>query len=105
MPVSIEQHVEWIGDCLAYLRTHGIDTIEADQHAADAWTEHVQVVANKTLYPKAASWYMGANIPGKRHAVQFYMAGLGAYRQLLADEAAAGFPAFGLDRAPATVGV
>ena len=78
MPVSIEQHVEWIGDCLAYLREHDIDTIEARPDATESWTEHVQQVAGLTLFPKAASWYMGANIPGKPRLFLPYIGGVGA---------------------------
>ena len=96
MPVSIEQHVEWIGDCLAYLRDHGVDTIEADKDAADSWTEHVQVVAGKTLYPQAASWYMGANIPGKPRLFLPYVGGVGPYRIHCAGVAERGYEGFTL---------
>ena len=65
MIVSIEQHVDWIADCLAYMRAHGLDAIEATQEAEDAWVAHVNEVADATLFPQANSWYMGANIPGK----------------------------------------
>jgi len=66
MIVSIEQHVDWIADCLAYLREHGLDTMEAKKDAEDNWVAHVNEVAYTTLYPQANSWYMGANIPGSR---------------------------------------
>src|SRR6202000_2308183 len=59
MPVSIEQHVEWIADCLAWLRGQAAGTIEATGQAAADWTDHVQQVASATLHPKAATWYMG----------------------------------------------
>ncbi|MDX1382854.1 MAG: NAD(P)/FAD-dependent oxidoreductase [Thermoanaerobaculia bacterium] len=65
MIVSIEQHVEWIRDCIAYLREHGLRTIEATREAEDAWVEHVNALAAPTLYPTCNSWYLGANIPGK----------------------------------------
>src|SRR5205085_6515979 len=65
MVVSIEQHVEWIADCIAHLRAHGLGTIEATGAAEDAWVTHVNQVADATLFPRAASWYAGANIPGK----------------------------------------
>jgi cyclohexanone monooxygenase len=81
MPVSIEQHVEWIGDCIAALRAGGVETIEATPEAEQAWMAHVNEVAQLTLYPKAASWYMGANIPGKPRVFMPYIGGVGNYRQ------------------------
>lgn len=96
MPVSIEQHVEWIGDCLAWLRERDLDGIEATESAAAAWTEHVQAVAARTLYPKAASWYTGANIPGKPRLFLPYVGGVGNYRHKCADIAASGYEGFTL---------
>ncbi len=63
MVVSIEQHVEWVRDCIVWLRDHGHATIEPTVAAQSAWMEHVSEVANSTLFPKADSWYVGANIP------------------------------------------
>jgi cyclohexanone monooxygenase len=65
MMVSIEQHVNWISDCIARLRTQGRATIEVRPEAQEAWVEHVNAVADRTLYPQCNSWYVGANIPGK----------------------------------------
>ncbi len=65
MMVSIHQHVTWIGNCLEYLRRHGVASIEATVDAENAWVEHVNEVASHTLYPSCNSWYLGANIPGK----------------------------------------
>ena len=69
MPVSIEQHVEWIGDCLAYLREHGVDAIEATEAAAAAWTEHVQQVAQRTLLPEGGVLVHGREHPRQAAAV------------------------------------
>ena len=88
MPVSIEQHVEWIRDCIGYMREHGIDAIEATEEAEAEWTDHVQEAAQATLFPKAASWYMGANIPGKPRLFLPYIGGVGNYR-IKCDEVAA----------------
>ena len=66
MAVSIEQHVDWIAGCLAYLGEHQIASIEATVEAENAWVAHVNEVANYTLFPLANSWYMGANIPVNR---------------------------------------
>ncbi|MEI7593486.1 MAG: NAD(P)/FAD-dependent oxidoreductase [Actinomycetes bacterium] len=65
MIVSIEQHVNWIADCIGYVRDQGHRTIEASASAQDEWVEWVNAVANLTLYPSCNSWYLGANIPGK----------------------------------------
>jgi cyclohexanone monooxygenase len=96
MPVSIEQHVEWISDCIGYLRQRGVDVMEATEQATVAWTDHVQEVAHRTLYPKAASWYMGANIPGKPRLFLPYIGGVGNYRHKCAEIAAAGYEGFSL---------
>jgi cyclohexanone monooxygenase len=65
MVVSIEQHVSWIADCIAYLRAQGHGRIEAREEATENWVAHVNAVADMTLYPTCNSWYLGANIPGK----------------------------------------
>ncbi|MGZ4694706.1 MAG: flavin-containing monooxygenase [Acidimicrobiales bacterium] len=65
MMVSIEHHVNWIADCIGYLRDNGKQTIEALPESADQWVEYVNAVAAFTVYPEANSWYLGANIPGK----------------------------------------
>jgi len=65
MMVSIEQHVNWIAECLSYLRAHNHATIEARREAQDAWVAHVNAVAERTVYPLCNSWYVGANVPGK----------------------------------------
>ncbi len=96
MIVSIEQHVEWVRDCLCYLRAHDLDCIEAEVDAEDAWVEHVNEVAYQTLYPQANSWYMGANIPGKPRIFLPYIGGVGKYRQTCAEVAADGYQGFSL---------
>jgi cyclohexanone monooxygenase len=100
MPVSIEQHVEWISDCLSWMRAQGAEVIEATGPAADAWTEHVQQVAHLTLHPKAATWYMGANIPGKPRVFLPYIGGVGNYRDRCAAIAADGYAGFTLAGGP-----
>ena len=81
MIVSIEQHVDWVVDCITDLRANGLETIEATQEAEDNWVEHVNEMAFKTLYPGANSWYMGANIPGKPRVFMPYIGGVPAYRR------------------------
>jgi cyclohexanone monooxygenase len=65
MLVSIQQHVEWIADCIGYLDEQGQATIEPTIEAQDAWVDFVNSVAGFTLFPTCNSWYLGANVPGK----------------------------------------
>src|SRR3954454_24569836 len=76
MIVSIEQHVDWITDCLEYLRRRAASTIEADDGAEGRWVDHVRELGEQTLYPKANSWYMGANVPGKPRVFMPYVGGV-----------------------------
>ncbi len=94
MIVSIEQHVDWIADCLAFMRDRGLDTMEASREAEDRWVAHVNEVAQMTLYPQANSWYMGANIPGKPRIFMPYIGGVGVYRRICNDVAAKGYEGF-----------
>jgi cyclohexanone monooxygenase len=94
MMVSIEQHVDWITDCVAYMRDRGFEAMEANKDAEDSWVAHVNEVAHTTLYPQANSWYMGANIPGKPQIFMPYIGGVGAYRQICNDVAAKGYEGF-----------
>jgi cyclohexanone monooxygenase len=96
MMVSIEQHVDWIADCLAHLRAGDLETIEATAEAEDAWVAHVNEVANATLYPLAKSWYTGANIPGKPRIFMPYVGGVGVYRKHCNDIAARNYEGFTL---------
>ena len=101
MHVSIEQDVDWITDCLAALRGRGVKRMEATQQAEDDWVLHGIEVANKTLYPKAASWYMGANIAGKPRVFMPYIGGVASYKQKCAEVAASGYTGFQLSGANA----
>jgi cyclohexanone monooxygenase len=73
MVPAVEQHANWIGDCLAYLRANGLGRIEATLAAEDAWVDHVNEVASLTLYPSCNSWYVGANVPGKPRVFMPYL--------------------------------
>ena len=61
VPVAIEQHVEWIADCIENLRKNDIETIEANDQAEADWSKHCRELADSTLYTKVESWYTGAN--------------------------------------------
>jgi cyclohexanone monooxygenase len=95
MIVSIEQHVDWIGECIAHLRASGKRTIEATPQAQDAWVEHVNGVADATLYPRCNSWYVGANIPGKKR-VFMPLLGFPAYAERCREVVARGYEGFDL---------
>ena len=94
MIVSIEQHVDWVCDAIEHLRQQGLATIEPSQQAQDDWVDHVNLIASHTLYPKANSWYMGANVPGKPRVFMPYAGGVGEYRKKCAQVAADGYPGF-----------
>ncbi|UEM15717.1 NAD(P)/FAD-dependent oxidoreductase [Bradyrhizobium barranii subsp. barranii] len=99
MIVSIEQHVDWIADCLVHMRRQGVATMEASGEAEDKWVAHVNEVARGTLYPQANSWYMGANIPGKPRIFMPYIGGVGVYRRICDEVAAKGYEGFLLGQA------
>ena len=94
MIVSIEQHVDWIADCLAFMRKRGLVAMEATRDAEAQWVAHVNEVAQLTLYPQANSWYMGANIPGKPRIFMPYIGGVGVYRRICDEVAAKGYEGF-----------
>lgn len=94
MVVSIEQHVDWITDCIVHLRDVGGEEIEAEPQAELDWMAHVEEVGNMTLYPQADSWYMGANVPGKPRVFMAYIGGVGVYRQKCDAVAAGGYEGF-----------
>ena len=103
MIVSIEQHVDWIAACLAQLRSRNVATIEAAVEAEDAWVAHVREVGERTLYPQANSWYVGANIAGKPRVFMPYIGGFLVYKSKCDDIAAHGYAGFQLSPAPAAV--
>ncbi|WP_276122451.1 flavin-containing monooxygenase [Pararhizobium qamdonense] len=82
-PVAIEQHVEWIRNCIGDMMGRGLTRIEPDLTAADNWVDEVNRAANKTLLPMASSsWYLGANVPGKPRAFMPYAGGMAYYADL-----------------------
>jgi cyclohexanone monooxygenase len=97
MMVSIEQHVGFIGDCLAAL---GGRTIEAIPEAERAWVAHGNAVAAPTVYPDGKSWYTGANIPGKPRSFMAYIGGVPGYRAICEAIARDGYPGFAVDGEP-----
>ncbi len=105
MILSIEQHTDWIADCIAHLNARGLDRIEASDAAQAAWVEHVNAIANATLYPLANSWYMGANIPGKPRVFMPYVGGVHRYKKHCDAVADNGYEGFVLCKASESHGV
>jgi cyclohexanone monooxygenase len=93
---SIEQHVEWITDCLDYLRARGFARIEPTLEAEDRWVSHVNEVAGTNLRSTCSSWYVGANVPGKPRVFMPYIGGFPTYVQKCKDVVAAGYEGFTL---------
>ena len=76
---SIEQHVDWMADCIAHMRDIGADAIEPTLEDEDAWVEHVNEVAEISLRSTCSSWYVGANIPGQPRVFMPYIGGFPIY--------------------------
>ncbi|MSP05894.1 MAG: NAD(P)/FAD-dependent oxidoreductase [Acetobacteraceae bacterium] len=95
MPVAIEQHADWISDCIAHLRAKGLERIEAKPESVEKWVAEVNDVASKTLLPLAKhSWYLGANIPGKPRVFMPYAGGMVRYREICDEVVAHGYEGF-----------
>lgn len=94
MIVSIEQHVDWISDLLQTMEHDEIRSIEASPQAQEEWVARVNAIADQTLYPEAASWYMGSNIPGKPRVFMPFAGGLDTYREICDQIAADGYEGF-----------
>jgi cation diffusion facilitator CzcD-associated flavoprotein CzcO len=97
MPVAIEQHVNWISDCIVHMRETGAKKIEADLDAENLWVEHVNDAAQATLFYEARSWYLGVNIPGKPRVFMPYVGGGKVYSQICDQVVQDGYEGFALD--------
>jgi cyclohexanone monooxygenase len=94
MVCAIEQHLNWIADCIDMLGKRGNQTIDADPDAETRWVEHVNEVADATLYPMADSWYTGANVPGKPRVFMPYVGGYHRYRAICEEVVRDGYRGF-----------
>ena len=95
---ALEQHVEWISDCIVYLRTNKIRTIEALPGAQQEWIDHATslVAATVLVHPSCNSWYNGGNVPGKKRMYMGYTGGIPEYRRRCDEIATAGYTGFKL---------
>jgi cation diffusion facilitator CzcD-associated flavoprotein CzcO len=98
MVLAIEQSVDWIAGCVSHARANGFDTVAATAEAESAWVQHVNEVADRTLYPSVNSWRSGTNIPGKPRVFMPYVGGFNTYTQRCDQEARDGYPGLRLDR-------
>jgi cyclohexanone monooxygenase len=96
-PTSAEYQGDFIVGCLEYLRARGLTRIEPTREAEEAWRTQCSDLAQATLFPKADSWYMGANIPGKVREMLMYSGGLPMYLQQLRESAARGYAGYSLE--------
>jgi cyclohexanone monooxygenase len=93
---TLEHHVDWIADCIARMRRDGLSRIDVDPPAQEAWASEVQMVASKTLFPQARSWYMGDNVSGKPRMFLAYVGGFVDYTDRCEEIAKAGYQGFRL---------
>ena len=100
MVLHAEAHVNWIADCIDHLDEHGYAGIEARLEAVNLWIAECAARAEATLFPKADSWYMGANVPGKPRVFMLFVSGFAVYNDICAEVAAAGYSGFELIKAP-----
>ncbi len=96
MVLHAEAHINWISDAIGYLDSHGFTAIEATPDAVDNWIAECNKRADATLFPRANSWYMGANVPGKPRVFMLFIGGFATYLDICAEVAAAGYKGFSL---------
>lgn len=96
VPTAIEQHVEWISDCLRYLRENDVKTIEPTEEAEKQWSKQCTELANSTLFTKTESWYTGSNIDGKSRDFLIYLGGLDNYRYICNEVSEKGYQGYQL---------
>ncbi|MGH7899748.1 MAG: flavin-containing monooxygenase, partial [Candidatus Binatia bacterium] len=97
MTVSIEQHVDWVSDCLVHMRDERLEIIEPTPVAEAGWVQHVNDCGDITLFPRAKSWYMGSNVPGKPRVFLPYVGGVDRYRKTCDEVVSGGYLGFAFD--------
>ena len=93
---SIEQHVEWISDCISYMLSNDHSRIEAKSEAEKNWMEHVKEIAESSLRSTCLSWYLGSNVPGKPRVFMPYLGGFPAYSKKCEEVVSAGYSGFSM---------
>jgi cyclohexanone monooxygenase len=103
MPLAIEDHVDWIADCISYMHEHRLNTIEPTLESEGRWVQETTAIADQTLLATANSWYTGANVPGKPRVFMVYLGGAPEYRRICGEVAASGYAGFVFDGSPVSV--
>ena len=93
-PLGIENHCDWIADCIRYMNDNGLATIDVEQAAEEQWLAHIVELADASLFPQASSWYMGDNIPGKPRVFMVYLGGGKTYQEVIDREAVEKYPSY-----------
>ena len=70
---SIEQHVDFVADCVTKMRDAGRNVIEPLEEAEQTWVLHVDDIASRSVFKSCNSWYLGSNIPGKPRVFTAYI--------------------------------
>ena len=96
MVLHAEAHINWISDCIEYLDEHGYAAIEAAPDAVDSWIAECNLRAEATLFPRANSWYLGANVPGKPRVFMLFIGGFAVYNDICAEVAHTEYKGFEL---------
>jgi len=99
-PTAAELEGDWVVKTVEHLDMKGVRRYEAKMDAAQSWAQKCNDIANMSLMPKAKSWYMGANVPGKRPEIQMFIGGQIAYKTALEEEMEKGYPGLVLKQGP-----
>ena len=95
-PTCAEVQGSWVVQLLDDLRHQGVTRIEATSHAEDSWRDLVRTIGDMTLFDRADSWYVGANIPGKPRELLNFPGGVPFYAESCRTCAADGYSGFEL---------
>jgi hypothetical protein len=92
--MHVELIVDWIGDCLAWMKANGLTELSATTEAEESWTDEVLAIGEQSLFMKTPSWFTGGNIPGKKRGLLVYLGGFNNFAARCRAEANAGYPSF-----------